>query len=226
MTSHAYSLPTGEAPIVSGPGVAPATSRRLLDLAVAGTALLVLAVPMLVIYLIVRWSSRGPGFFAQLRVGQGGRPFSMYKFRTMRVGVGGPLVTASADPRLTRVGAFLRRYSLDELPQLWNVLRGHMTLVGVRPESYGMAVLYPIERRWIFEHRPGLTGPAQIRFRDFDILGPGEVDLRMYIEKVVPARERVDAWFLRRPTFGATVMVLTDTVRYFLGMRLGPERQL
>lgn len=226
MTSHAESAfdspkPAGEVPLVEHEGVSPVLSRRLLDIVAAGFGLLVLALPMVLVYVLVRRSSPGPGFFSQVRVGQGGRPFSMYKFRTMRTGLAGGLVTASHDPRLTKIGVFLRRTSIDELPQLWNVLRGDMTLVGVRPETYGLAVLYPQSRRWVFDHRPGLTGPAQIRFRDFDILGPGEeVDTSVYIDRVVPAREAIDALFLRTPTFGATLRTLFDTVRYFLGLRL------
>jgi lipopolysaccharide/colanic/teichoic acid biosynthesis glycosyltransferase len=226
MTSHAESAfdpprPSGEVPITESKGISPIASRRLLDIVVAGMGLLVLAAPMLIVYLLVRWTSPGPGFFTQIRVGQGGRPFSIYKFRTMRMGVTGALVTAQRDPRLTRIGIFLRRTSIDELPQLWNVLRADMTLVGVRPETFGLAVLYPESRRWVFDHRPGLTGPAQIRFRDFDILGPGEVvDTTVYIDRVVPAREAIDSLFLRTPTFGNTVWTLIDTVRYFLGLRL------
>ena len=225
MTSHAESAfespgQPEETPLRENAGISPVLSRRLLDVVTAAGALVVFAVPMVFIYLLVRMSSPGPGFFSQVRVGQGGRPFSMYKFRSMRAGVGGSLVTAAADPRLTKVGAFLRRTSLDELPQLWNVLRGDMTLVGVRPESYGMAILYPAERRWIFEHRPGLTGPAQVRFRDFEVLGPGEIDNARYIDEVVPAREAFDSVFLDAPTFGATLRTLYDTMRYFLGMRV------
>ncbi|QXJ21897.1 sugar transferase [Actinomadura graeca] len=212
-----------ERPVDPSDGVAPSAGRRALDVAGALAGLLLLSVPLLLLYGLVRLTSPGPGVFRQTRVGQGGRPFTMYKFRTMRQGVGGLTVTANCDPRLTRVGKLLRRWSLDELPQLVNVLRGQMTLVGPRPETYDLAVHYDARCRWIFDHRPGLTGVSEVRFRDFDVLGPGEeVDLVNYIERIVPARVAVDAVYLREPTLGATVRALVDTVRHILGFTLPP----
>lgn len=206
-------------------GIPPGRARRALDIAGALAGLVLLAVPMLLIYATVRLTSRGPGIFRQVRLGQGGRPFRFYKFRTMRTGVGGLKVTANCDPRLTRVGKVLRKLSLDELPQLWNVLRGDMTLVGPRPETPDLAYHYPLDCRWIFDHRPGLTGVSEVRFRDFDVLGPGEeVDLRVYIERIVPARLGVDAVYLRRPSMGATLMAIFDTVRHLLGLPVPPLR--
>ncbi|TDD80305.1 sugar transferase [Actinomadura rubrisoli] len=210
-------------PVDPSDGVAPSRGRRTLDVAGALTGLLLLSVPLLIVYLLVRLSSPGPGVFRQTRVGQGGRPFTMYKFRTMRQGVGGLTVTANCDPRLTRVGKLLRQWSLDELPQLVNVLRGQMTLVGPRPETYDLAVHYDARCRWIFDHRPGLTGLSEVRFRDFDVLGPGEeVDLVNYIERIVPARVAVDAVYLRAPSMGATFRALWDTVKHILGFTIPP----
>ncbi|MFC6931566.1 sugar transferase [Actinomadura yumaensis] len=201
----------------------PSAARRALDVAGALAGLVLLSVPLLLVYLLVRLSSPGPGVFRQTRVGQGGRPFTMYKFRTMRQGVGGLTVTANCDPRLTRVGKLLRRWSLDELPQLVNVLRGQMTLVGPRPETYDLAVHYDARSRWIFDHRPGLTGVSEVRFRDFDVLGPGEeVDLVAYIERIVPARVAVDAVYLRDPSTRATLGALWDTVKHILGLPVAP----
>ncbi|MBW8483998.1 sugar transferase [Actinomadura parmotrematis] len=210
-------------PIDPSDGVPPSAARRALDVAGALAGLAALCVPLLLIWLTVRLTSRGPGIFRQVRVGQGGRPFVMYKFRTMRQGVGGLTVTANRDPRLTRAGAVLRRWSLDELPQLANVLRGTMTLVGPRPETYDLAVHYDARSRWVFDHRPGLTGVSEVRFRDFDVLGPGEeVDLVNYIERIVPARVAVDAVYLRDPSMRATLRALWDTVKHMLGMTVPP----
>jgi lipopolysaccharide/colanic/teichoic acid biosynthesis glycosyltransferase len=210
-------------PVDPADGVAPSTARRVLDVAGALAGLVLLSVPLLMIYLLVRASGPGPGIFRQTRVGQGGRPFTMYKFRTMRQGVGGLTVTANRDPRLTRIGRLLREWSLDELPQLVNVLRGHMTLVGPRPETYDLAVHYDPGSRWIFDHRPGLTGVSEVRFRDFDVLPPGEeVDLVNYIERIVPARVAVDAVYLRDPSMRATLGALWDTVRHILGFSVPP----
>ncbi|MQY06914.1 sugar transferase [Actinomadura macrotermitis] len=210
-------------PVDPSDGVPPSTARRLLDVTGALAGLVLLSVPMLAIWLTVRLSSRGPGVFRQTRVGQGGHPFTMYKFRTMRQGARGLTVTANRDPRVTRVGRVLRRWSLDELPQLVNVLRGDMTLVGPRPETYELAVHYDARTRWIFDHRPGLTGVSEVRFRDFDVLGPGEeVDLVNYIERIVPARAAVDALYLRDPSMRATLRALWDTVRHILGFTVPP----
>ncbi|HEY7485503.1 MAG TPA: sugar transferase [Streptosporangiaceae bacterium] len=210
-------------PINPADGESPSRSRRVLDVVVAATGLTLLSVPLLIIYIFVRTSSPGPGIFRQVRVGQGGKPFVMYKFRTMRTGVGGLKVTANCDPRLTRIGKLMREWSLDELPQLWNVLRGTMTLVGPRPETYDLAVHYNTRSRWVFDFRPGLTGVSEVRLRDFDVLGPGEeVDLTNYIERIVPARIAIDAVYLRNPSLRATIQALVDTVRHILGLPVPP----
>jgi lipopolysaccharide/colanic/teichoic acid biosynthesis glycosyltransferase len=144
----------------------------------------------------------------------------VYKLRTMRTGLAGPDVTATGDTRITGLGRVLRRTSLDELPQLWNVLRGDMTLVGPRPETLGLAERYPPECRWIFDHRPGLTGPTQVRMRDSSVLPAGAVDVEHYLKVLVPARTAVDALFLQRPTLGATLSVLADTIRHLSGRQV------
>jgi lipopolysaccharide/colanic/teichoic acid biosynthesis glycosyltransferase len=201
-----------------GTGIPPGASRRALDLAVAVIGLLVISMPLLVLMAAVRLESRGPALFRQNRVGQGGRLFTLYKLRSMRVGVAGPEYTAAGDPRVTRLGGLLRRTSADELPQLWNVLCGHMTLVGPRPETPALAAGYPQSCRWIFAHRPGLTGPAQVRMRDADVLGSAEeATPEVYLNLVVPARNVYEAQYLAKPSFGATLGVIGDTVRHLLG---------
>ncbi|HEY8478470.1 MAG TPA: sugar transferase [Spirillospora sp.] len=212
-------------PVVPSDGVPPSRARRALDIAGALTGLLLLSVPLVLIYALVRLTSRGPGIFRQTRVGQGGRPFTIYKFRTMRQDADGMKVTATGDPRVTRVGRVLRRFYLDELPQLVNVLLGDMTLVGPRPETYELAVYWEPQWRWIFDHRPGMTGTSQIRFRDCDVLPPGEeVDLAFYIKRLVPAQAAVDAVFLIDPSLRATLRTLAQTVWYVLGFDVAPLR--
>ena len=198
----------------SGPGLA----RRALDVAVSGFGLAVVGPILGMLMLAVRLSSSGPALYTQIRVGEGGRPFVIYKLRTMRASSAGPNVTATDDPRVTRLGRVLRRTSLDELPQLWNVLRGDMTLVGPRPETPDLANRYPADCQWIFRFRPGLTGPAQVRLRDADVLPAGvTVDVETYLSLLVPARVAADASFLGRPTVPATISVLRDTVRHLAG---------
>jgi lipopolysaccharide/colanic/teichoic acid biosynthesis glycosyltransferase len=159
-------------------------ARRAVDLTVVVIALLVLVIPMLLIAMAVRWSSPGPAFYRQQRIGRGGRPFTMYKFRTMRVGgsdtqhreliarelrgedtsVNGSW-KIDCDPRVTRVGGLLRRTSLDELPQLINVLRGQMSLVGPRPCLDWEAEMFPARFAERFDVPPGLTGLWQVSGR-------------------------------------------------------------
>lgn len=150
-------------------------TKRLLDVVLALLALVVTVPVLVVVALLVRRSSPGPVLFRQERVGRDGRPFTLVKFRTMVVDGrplrsalvndrvdGGPLFKMRDDPRVTRVGRVLRRYSLDELPQLWNVLRGEMSLVGPRPALPCEVVTYDARARRRLEVKPGLTGPWQV----------------------------------------------------------------
>src|SRR6478609_1682887 len=197
--------------------------RRGLDVAVAGASLLVLSPVLLVVALAVRLSSPGPVIFRQVRLTRGRAPFTLYKFRTMRIGTPGPEVTRRGDPRVTAPGRLLRKTSLDELPQLVNVLLGQMTLVGPRPETPALAARYPAALRWVLDETPGLTGPAQITLRD-DVTVSGSVDdvEQWYIERLVPRRVAADLTFLCRPTLLATMHVIVMTVRYLLrGRRPG-----
>jgi lipopolysaccharide/colanic/teichoic acid biosynthesis glycosyltransferase len=203
--------------------VSPA--RRVLDVVVASIALVVAAPVIAVAGVAIRATSPGPALFRQERVGAGGRPFTILKLRTMTSGREGLDITVGRDPRVTRVGAVLRRTSLDELPQLVNVLRGEMTLVGPRPETVSLARRYPPECRWVLEVTPGLTGPAQVRMRDSRVLeppvvarssGPAPDPEEWYLEHVVPRRVDVDAGYLRAPSLSRTVAVLVETAVYLL----------
>ncbi|NUR59951.1 MAG: sugar transferase [Catenulispora sp.] len=197
--------------------VRPSSGRRTLDILVSVTALLVTLPLLLAVAGAVRATSRGPVLFRQVRVGEGGRVFTLYKFRSMRMSTGGPDVTARGDPRITAVGRFIRSTSLDELPQLLNILLGHMTLVGPRPESPGLAERYPPDCRWIFAHRPGLTGPVQIRLRDNVTLPEDVPDPESYyLSILVPLRVSTDKKFLDRPTLGRTVLFILATAWYLL----------
>ncbi len=162
-------------PPISGP---QRVAKRLLDLTLGTLALVIAAIPMALIALAIRLDSRGPVFFRQTRIGQDGKPFRIFKFRTMVDGaeallpqlvdlnaLAQPAFKLRNDPRVTRVGRFLRRWSLDELPQLFNVLRGEMSLVGPRPEEAGLVARYTDAQRRRLAVKPGMTGPMQVNGR-------------------------------------------------------------
>ena len=199
-------------------GFAPGAARRALDLLVGAAALLLLAPLVVLVALAVRLSSPGPVIFRQVRVGEGGRPFTLLKFRTMRPGERGPEVTRGGDRRVTPVGRLLRTSGADELPQLLNVLRGEMTLVGPRPETPALAARYPADCRAVFDHRPGLTGPTQVRLRDKDVLPPAGVpDLEAYyLRELVPSRVALDFSYLDDPSLARTLAMLWHTAAYLL----------
>jgi lipopolysaccharide/colanic/teichoic acid biosynthesis glycosyltransferase len=132
----------------------------------------------------------------------------------MRAGKAGPEVTAPGDDRVTRLGALLRKTSLDELPQLLNVLRGDMTLVGPRPETVSLAERYPDELQFIFRYRPGMTGPSQVLVRDESVLGQAADVENYYLAELVPHRVATDLGFLRYPTITETLRWLWDTFLY------------
>ena len=142
--------------------------KRAFDVAAAAAGLAVLAVPIGVAALAARRSTGLSGFFRQTRVGRGGREFQVLKLRTMRHVPGvTTCVTTDGDPRITRLGHFLRKTKLDELPQLWNVLKGEMSLVGPRPDvPRQLDLLSPDDRAALLSMRPGLTGPASLKYRD------------------------------------------------------------
>jgi lipopolysaccharide/colanic/teichoic acid biosynthesis glycosyltransferase len=193
-------------------------ARRSLDILVAGT-LLVLTLPLLALAaLLVRLNDGGSAFFRQVRVGEGGRPFPLLKLRSMRVSTDGPQVTTTEDDRITAVGRILRRTSLDELPQLWHVVRGQMTLVGPRPESVDLAEAYPASCRFILAARPGLTGPAQLTYRESSAVPPDGWSVEhWYLTRLVPLRVAADLDYLTDPSVRRTFGYLWRTALFVLG---------
>ena len=170
----------------------------------------------LLLAMATRMSTGGTPIYRQRRVGQGGTSFTLYKFRTMRPTVGGPEVTAPGDDRVTWLGAIMRKTSIDELPQMVNVLFGHMTLVGPRPESVALAERYPEELRFVFQYRPGVTGPCQVLVRDEKVLGWAVDVEKYYLTKLLPHRVEMDMNFLKDPTLARTVRWLVITFLYLV----------
>jgi lipopolysaccharide/colanic/teichoic acid biosynthesis glycosyltransferase/O-antigen/teichoic acid export membrane protein len=203
-------------PVIEGlPSLPPSPARRGLDVAVALFYIALTWPLMLVLWVASRLSTGGSAIYRQERVGQGGVPFTMYKFRSMRSGEAGPEITRAVDRRVTRLGAVIRATSLDELPQLINVLRGDMTLVGPRPETVVLALRYPPACQALFAHRPGLTGPVQIRLRDAVPEGIDDVEA-YYLNDLIPHRTEVDMVYLANPTLGATLALLVETAQHLV----------
>jgi len=189
-------------------------SKRLFDIVCAALGLLLLAPLLLVLALWIKLDSPGPALFRQERVGRFGQTFQIHKFRTMRVDNAGPQITVGADSRITRAGAWLRRTKLDELPQLWDVLRGEMSLVGPRPEVPRYVALYPAElRELVLSVRPGITDPASLRFRnESELLAQSADPEREYVEVVMPAKLRAAADYVREATLASDLRLMWRTL--------------
>jgi lipopolysaccharide/colanic/teichoic acid biosynthesis glycosyltransferase len=196
------------------------TAKRAFDAVVAALALAVLSPLFALVAVAVKLDSRGPVFFRQERVGRGGRPFRMLKFRTMVADRArlGPNVSADRDPRVTRVGALLRRSFVDEAPQLINVLKGDMSLVGPRPETPEYALLLTPEERLVLSVRPGMAGPSTLAYsRDEPaILARQEDPDRYYREHLLHLRVAADLAYLERPGLSEDVRILARTVLFVL----------
>jgi lipopolysaccharide/colanic/teichoic acid biosynthesis glycosyltransferase len=192
-------------------------SKRLFDVLSSSAGLMLLLPLMLVIAVAVELDSPGGIFFRQIRVGRGGRTFDMFKFRSMRSipDHNGPLITRLGDPRITRVGAFLRRTKLDELPQLINVLRGDMSLVGPRPEVPRYIEMYPAEfRHIVLSVRPGMTDEASIEFRNEEALLAGASDAEAeYMREILPRKIEMYVRYVKNRNFIGDLRILLRTLQ-------------
>jgi lipopolysaccharide/colanic/teichoic acid biosynthesis glycosyltransferase len=196
MTDHVAIRPPGAASLPDEP------LRRLMDVVLAGAALALLSPLMIAISLIIWFESGGPVLFRQTRLGRGGHPFQMLKFRKFspRAGSDGSALTLDRDPRMTPFGRVLMATKLDELPQLWNVLRGDMAVVGPRPESLPFADCFRDGLERVLDHKPGLFGPCQILFRaESALFTQGADSDEIYRTVLFPSKARIDlAYFQSR----------------------------
>lgn len=175
--------------------------KRVIDIGASLVALLFVSPILLVIAIFVKAASPGPVLYRQQRVGLEGRMFDVTKFRTMirDADKAGPSITSSSDPRITPIGRWLRRMKLDELPQLWNVLKGEMSLVGPRPEVPGYVESYSTAQRRVLSVRPGITDPASIAYRNEEELLARRADVdRYYREVVLPDKLNMNLLYLER----------------------------
>lgn len=200
-------------------------AKRVLDVVCASLGLLVLGPLFLVIAVLIALDSPGPVFFRQERVGRLGRRFRIHKFRTMRATPipAGPALTVGADPRITPIGAALRRYKLDELPQLIDVVRGEMSLVGPRPEVPEYVAHYSDEdRRVVLAVRPGITDRASLTFSDESALLATAADpQRFYLDTILPAKLQMYREYVASRTLLGDIGIVFATIGKLIG-RGGP----
>ena len=204
-----------------GQSHASAVIKRLFDLVLAALGLVLLSPVFLLVAAWIKLDSPGPVFFRQERVGRGGVPFRIHKFRTMQQGLAGSndrLITVGDDPRITRAGVWLRHSKLDEFPQLIDVLAGHMSLVGPRPEVPRYVALYPEALRdKVLSVRPGITDLASIEYRDeSQRLARASDPEREYVEVVMPTKLRAAARYVDQMSLGTDLRVLVATLRALL----------
>jgi len=187
---------------------------RALDFVVSLVALVMLAPLLLIVAIIVKCSSPGPVLYRAERAGRYGRPFTLYKFRSMVVASPGtgPRITATGDPRITRVGRWLRRTKLDELPQFFNTLKGDMSLVGPRPEDPALVETYSADQRRLLTVKPGITSPATVLNRYEEELLSGPDPEAVYRRDVLPTKLRMELEYLDRRTVAGDLRVLAHTI--------------
>jgi lipopolysaccharide/colanic/teichoic acid biosynthesis glycosyltransferase len=194
-------------------------AKRILDFIISVAALALLWPLLAVLAVWIKLDSPGPVLYRGRRVGKEGQPFHMYKFRTMVLGAEsqGPAVTYRDDPRITRAGRFLRRTKLDELPQLFNVVKGEMSMVGPRPEDPKYVVLYTPEQRHVLSVKPGITGPTQLRYRDEASLLEGSSVDEEYVSRLMPEKLKLDLEYVRNRSLMQDLRLLWRTGITLLG---------
>ncbi len=196
--------------------------KRIFDIVVGVLGLVLLSPLGAVVALLIKWDSRGPVFFRQERVGRGFRPFFIYKFRTMVEDAPrrGGLITVGEDPRITRVGWYLRKTKIDELPQLINVVKGEMTFVGPRPEVHQYVELFRKDYEEILKVRPGITDLATLKYRDeADILGRSQDSEEEYVNRILPEKIHLAKEHLRRSSFILDLTLVFKTLLKLVGLR-------
>lgn len=189
--------------------------KRAFDTVASASALILLFPVLFICGVLVAVTSSGGAFFDQKRVGRNGREFILLKFRTMRVGseAKGQITVGGKDPRITGIGYFLRRTKLDELPQLWNILIGDMSVVGPRPEVPKYVAMYTPEQCKVLTVRPGLSSLASIAYiNENDILGRSSDPERTYIEEVMPAKLKLDLQYVEQQSFGMDLRIIAGTI--------------
>jgi lipopolysaccharide/colanic/teichoic acid biosynthesis glycosyltransferase len=200
--------------------------KSCLDATAALVGLTLLSPFLILATILVLLDSPGPAFFLQVRAGQFGKPFRIIKFRTMRAvkAQNGPLITASGDSRVTRLGRWLRKTKIDELPQLFNVLRGDMSLIGPRPEVPRYTALYDPKQMQVFVAKPGMSGPASLVYvNEEELLSRQKDPEAYYVSCLMPAKLKLDLAYSRNISFRHDFSLLCLTLSRLAS--LGPRRK-
>lgn len=194
--------------------------KRLFDILVSAAGLLILALPLILIAIVIKATSEGPVFFRQERIGKDGVPFKIFKFRSMVVNAEaiGMLITVGEDPRITKIGHFIRKTKVDELPQLINVLNGTMSFVGPRPEVARYVALYDERQKNVLKIRPGITDLASIKYRsESEILDQAEDPEYTYIHEIMPEKLRLNLEYIEKMSVPYDLGLILKTLVRILG---------
>lgn len=189
--------------------------KRLFDITASFFGIIILSPLLLFIGLWIGLSSKGGVFYKQIRVGKNNKDFKLYKFRSMRVNSDkqGLLTVGSKDSRITKAGYFIRKYKIDELPQLFNVLKGDMSFVGPRPEVRRYVDLYSKEQMKVLSVRPGITDPASIKYRnENDILSSQSNPEEYYIQHIMPDKLKINIDYINTQTFIKDIKIIFQTI--------------
>lgn len=189
---------------------------RFFDIIFSIMGLVILSPLFIVLYLLIRLESKGGGFYSQERIGKNGKPFKLYKFRSMRIGSDkkGLITIGEKDNRITKTGFILRKYKLDELPQLWNVFIGDMSLVGPRPEVKKYTDLYTEEQKQVLHVRPGITDWASIKYVDENkILGESKTPDEAYVNLIMPNKIKLNMVYIQNQTLGEYFKIIFTTFK-------------
>lgn len=187
--------------------------KRVFDFLVSLVGLVVLSPLLLVIILLIKWKMGGPVFYRQLRTGRYGKGFTICKFRSMRIDHDGTTTSVKGESRITPLGARLRKYKLDELPELWNVLIGDMSLVGPRPDVPEFTDRLSGDEKLILELRPGITGPASLKYADEEEILASVPDPQKFTDEVIwPDKVRINLEYYRTKTFLGDFTFILKTI--------------
>ena len=193
--------------------------KRFFDITSSVAVLLILSPVLILIALVISIDSKGGAFYKQERIGKNNKPFKLLKFRSMRRSSDrGSKITIGKDPRITKIGAFIRQYKIDELPQLINIVKGDMSVVGPRPEVKQYVNLYSDEQLKVLAVKPGLTDFASIAyFNEQELLGKAEDPHEMYVETIMPQKLKLNLEYIEKKNFKTDLLIIVRTIsRIFL----------